>query len=177
VYGHFVMLYLYALLLICLNAVWLFLTAIGLPGNWLIVLTVAVCMWLWPDLHMFHLWTLIALVVLAGIGEVVEFLSGAIGVKKAGGTRWGAWGSIVGGILGGLFGTAIIPVPVVGTLVGLCVGAFAGATVLEFAGGRTVEQSYRSGRGAAIGRAFGVVAKLAIGAVMWLVVAIAAVWP
>jgi uncharacterized protein len=171
------MVYLHAILLICINALWLFLTALGLPGNWLIVLTAAVWTWLWPDLDMFSRWTLIALVVLAGAGEVIEFVSGAIGVKKSGGTRWGASGAIVGGILGGLFGTALIPVPVVGTLLGLCLGAFVGATVLEYATGRTIEESYRAGRGAAVGRAFGIAAKLVIGAVMWLLVAIAAFWP
>src|SRR5262245_17015896 len=108
----FPMVYLHAIFLICINALWLFLTALGLPGNWLIVLTAAVWTWLWPDLGMFDRWTLIALVVLAGAGEVIEFVSRAIGVKKSGGTRWGASGAIVGGILGGLFGTALIPVPI-----------------------------------------------------------------
>jgi uncharacterized protein YqgC (DUF456 family) len=171
------MVYVYATLLVCINAFWLFLTALGLPGNWLIVLTAAVITWAWPDANMFSRWTLLAIVVLAGLGEVVEFLSGAVGAKKSGGTRWGAAGAIAGSIVGGIAGTALIPVPLVGTLLGMCLGAFGGATLLEFATGRPFERSYAAGRGAAIGRAVGVVLKLAIGVVMWLIVAIAAFWP
>lgn len=168
---------LFASVLAALNLVWLFLTALGLPGNWLMVLGTALVAWWQPEPAMFSHWTLVAIFLLALFGEAAELLAGAFGARRGGATWRGGAGAIAGGILGGLVGTAMIPVPVLGTLLGAGAGAFVGAVLMELAGGRGFSLSLRSGRGAAIGYGVGVLSKVGIGAAIWLTVTVAAFWP
>ena len=170
------MLFVYALVLTLLNAGWVALNLLGLPGNWLLVATAAIA-WLVVEPPMFHTATLAGLVGLALLGELLEFLLGAAGAAKSGGSRRGALGAITGAIVGGLVGTFAIPIPVVGSILGACAGAFIGAMALELTGGKRLGHAATIGRGAAIGRLWGTVTKLAIGGVMWLVAAVAAFWP
>lgn len=168
---------LWAVLLIALNSVWLMLNLLALPGNWLMVIStllVAVVNW---KAGMFSQPTLVVIVLLAILAEVAELLAGAVGAKKAGGTRRGATGALFGGMIGGLVGTFVIPVPVIGSLLGICVGACAGALVLELMGGRQFLAAMRSGVGAGMGSLAGTVLKFLIGAAIWAIVAIAAFWP
>ena len=169
--------YAIAAALCALNLVWLFLSALGLPGNWLMVATTtAVAVWQW-DIRMIGAWALGAVFALAIAGEVAETLSGALAARKVGGTRKAAVGAIVGGFLGALLGTGLVPIPLLGTLIGVGAGAFLGATAVEIMGGATVDRSIRSGAGAAVGQSLGVLAKIAMGAAIWLTVAIAVFWP
>lgn len=177
------MTYLIATLLTLLNAFWLLLVVVGLPGTWLIVATtLLVAWWRWDaslsaDQQMFGVPVLVGVVALAVVGELLELGAGAVGSKTAGGTRRGAIGALVGAVVGGLAGTVFIPVPVVGSLAGTCLGAAVGAWGFELHQGRTMEASLRSGAGAGVGRFFGTVAKLVVGALIWLVVGVAAFWP
>ena len=170
--------YVLAVLLVLVNAGFLVMTLFMLPGNWLMVAaTMAVALWQW-DAGMFSIYPLIAICALAAIGEVVEFLTSAIAVRKSGGTRKGSIGALLGGLPGGLIGTLVIPIPVVGTLVGAAVGAAAGACLFErrFAKRRPAE-SVRSGVAAGAGVLIGTVTKSVIGCVIWLIIAVAAFWP
>ena len=81
--------------------------------------------------------------------------------------------ALVGGIVGGIMGIAL-PVPLVGPLLGACLGAFVGALLGNLWAGRTLFQSLSAGRGAAIGQFWGTVLKLAIGAIMAVMLTIAA---
>ena len=81
--------------------------------------------------------------------------------------------AIIGGFVGGIMGTAL-PVPIIGTLIGACLGAFGGSLLGDLWAGRPLFQSLRAGRGAAVGRLWGTVSKLAIGAVIVIILAIAA---
>ena len=68
------MLYLLLILLILLNIIWLALVLFGLPGNWLIVTSTCLfAWWRWDD-GVFSIYTLIVIAVLAGLGELFEFL-------------------------------------------------------------------------------------------------------
>jgi uncharacterized protein YqgC (DUF456 family) len=169
------MVYLYALLLALVNLLGLVLTLVGLPGNWLMVFATALVAWIEPGL--FSLWTLGGITLLALLGEFVEFFSGAAGAKRSGGTRRGSIGAILGGIIGGVLGTGMIPIAVIGTLIGMGLGAFLGAGLLELLGGQTMELSFRAARGAAVGRVFGFLAKFVIGIGIWLIVTVTAFWP
>ena len=65
------MLYFWLILLILLNAVWLVLVLFGLPGNWLIVTSTSLfAWWRWED-GVYSIYTLIVIVVLAGLGELL----------------------------------------------------------------------------------------------------------
>src|SRR5882672_10379712 len=144
----------------------------NLPGTWLMVLVPALLKWWLPDLIRYS-WTVLG--VAAGIalcGEGFEIVLGAVGSRQAGGSTRGAVLALVGSIVGGIMGTAL-PVPIVGPLLGACLGAFVGALLGNLWAGRTLFQSFAAGQGAAIGQFWGTVAKLAIGAVIAVMLAIA----
>ena len=175
------MLILYAVAATLLNVVWVLLNVLGLPGNWLIVLTCLGAWWLTRDdagvSPLMHGWVLAWLSGLALVGELMEFWMGAAGASKAGASWRGSIGAILGAIIGGIFGTVLIPIPIIGSILGACLGAFAGALALEFLGGRNVKDSMTVGHGAAVGRFWGTVAKLSIGGVMWVAATAALFWP
>lgn len=171
------MLYLWSITLILLNAVWLVLVFFGLPGNWLIVISTCLfAWWRWTD-GVFSIYTLIAVTILAVLGELIEFLAGAGGAKKAGAGWRGSIGAIVGAVIGAIIGTFTLPIPVLGTLLGACAGAGLGAWGLELAGGRKLQDSVRSGIGAGVGEFLGITTKFILGGLIWLIVAVAAFWP
>lgn len=172
--------YALAVILVVLNTVWLVSVVFGLPGTWLMVLTTAIIAWLqWaPGVpaaqQAIGMWTLLALLGLATLGEVLEFIAGAAGAKKAGGSAKGAIAAIVGGVIGAIVGTFAIPIPVLGSLLGAAAGAGVGAWGIELAGGKTMESSVRIGWGAGVGRLLGTVYKLIVGVAIWLVAGLAA---
>ena len=131
----------------------------GLPGIWLLVLASAgLKLWM-PE--MIAWWQIGTLVGIAAVGEIVEFVASSAGATKAGGSRWGAIGALVGGIAGAIIGTPIVPVA--GTILGGAIGAGLGAIGCELIiGEQTVGNSLRIGRGAAIGRLVATVAKTAL---------------
>ncbi len=171
------MTYVIAAILIALNAGCLVLVLLRLPGIWLMVLSTALVAWWRWDEGMFSVWTLIAVLILAFISEVLEFAAGAAGTRKAGGSRWGAAVSIVGGIAGAIIGTALIPVPVLGSLIGAIGGAALGAWGTELVIGRRMHEAVKSGAGAGAGTLAGALIKLAFGILIWVIIAVAAFWP
>lgn len=163
----------YYLLTLAAMVVGLWINILTLPGLWVMVASVAIYAWVtggqyvgWPGL--------ISLVVLAGLAEVVEFVAGGAGAKKAGGSKRAFVGAIIGSILGAIF--LSIPFPVVGTIFGICAGTFIGAMVVEFMVKRDHEQAFRVGWGATLGRLIGILTKLAFGVVIFVVATILA-WP
>ena len=164
---------------------------VGLPGTWM-MLALAIIVelvdprWLpGPDATTFG-WPLLAVcIALAVVGEGLEFASGMLGTKAGGGTRRGMWGSIAGGLVGATAGTFIIPV--VGTLGGALVGTFVGALAGEMSAARELDGSQAAGDrakdalrpavAATVSRALGTVAKMGIGATVWVVLAVAAFIP
>ncbi len=171
------MVYVWLIMLVILNTAWLGLVIFSLPGNWLIVISTGLfAWWRWED-HPFSIYVLIGITVLAVLGEVVEFLGGAGGAKKAGAGWLGTFGALFGAVSGAIFGTFLIPIPILGTLIGASVGGGLGAWGLEVMGGKQMKHSVRSGVGAGVGVLFGTTAKFAIGVLIWLIVAVAAFWP
>jgi uncharacterized protein YqgC (DUF456 family) len=168
-----------AVVLMILNTVGLILTAFQLPGTWLIVLATALMgWWRWDAAAepMIGWWALGLLLALAVLGEVLEFIAGALGSSQAGGSWRSGMLAIAGGILGAVVGTVLLPIPVIGTLVGAALGAAAGSLLGERWAGREWAHSFRVGQGAAVGRLLGSVAKLVVAAVMWVIVGVALVW-
>lgn len=122
--------------------------------------------------------TVVILVVLAGVGELVEFVTGAAGVGKLGGSKRAAVlaiaGSMVGAVVGLLVGS---PIPVVGSLVASLLlggaGACAGAALGERWAGKEWDGSIQVGVAAFWGRLLGTVGKVIIGFVILLILIIA----
>jgi uncharacterized protein YqgC (DUF456 family) len=129
--------------------------------------------WWQPDEYLFGWTTLILAAGLAMLGEILEFALGAGGSRQAGGSKRAAALAIVGGIVGAIAGTAL-PIPIAGTLIGACVGAFAGSLLGDLWAGRPLLHSVESGRGAAVGRLWGTVAKMVVGGAIVLILGVAA---
>jgi len=65
---------------------------------------------------------LLVLGVLAALSQLLDYLASACGARKFGGSKWGVWGSVIGGLVGFF----IFNIP------GMIVGLFAGAFLMEW---------------------------------------------
>ena len=101
-------------------------------------------------------WGFGILIVLMAVSQAFELLSGSLGAKWFGGSRWGAVGALVGGIAGLFF----LPF-------GLLVGPLAGAFGFErlFAKKNTRDSTV-SGVGSVVGTLAGMGFKIAVGVLM-----------
>ncbi|MCP4092038.1 MAG: DUF456 domain-containing protein [Planctomycetes bacterium] len=132
----------------------------GLPGTWMI----AAVGLLGPTMGLGWV-PFFVLVAAAGVGEILELLSATKVTKKAGAGKAGMWGCLIGGIVGAVVGTPLIPIPIIGTLLGSAFGALAGAIFFEmlFASKETHELM-DIGVGAFLGVLLGKILKMTIGA-------------
>lgn len=145
------------LVVICL--VGLAMTAVRLPGGWLIVITALVHGWC-TDWQPITATIAVVLVGLAIGGEVLELLMSAVTARKAGASRRAAWGGLIGGIVG-MF-VLSLPMPIIGTFFGAMAGCFCGAMIAELTVDKTVTDSAKVGVFSAIGLVLGAIAKLAV---------------
>jgi len=177
--------YLVALAFVLLGAGCLVLVALGLPGGWLLLALAAGIEFFVDPLYLpgvsqptFPPWTLWTSLLLLLVGEVLEFGASALGAKRGGATRRGMVGALAGGLVGAILLTPVIPIPVVGTLLGALVGTFLGALAGETTGRRpsSLRGSIKPAAGATVGRVLGSMSKLGIGLVVWIVLSVAAFW-
>ncbi len=156
------------------------LNLISLPGNWLIVLAAVVyVLSATTEGRADFGWPVVAiLVVLALVGELIEFFSSALGVTRMGGSRRGALLTLGGSLAGGITGAVVgLPIPVLGPIVAALlfgsIGALLGAMLGERMAGRELADSWQIGKAAFWGRLFGTLGKILTGSVMVVVVALA----
>jgi len=142
----------------------IFLTLIGLPGLWLMILTFIALKWWQPD--WISWWIIIIAVVIALIAEWLEFIAGAAGSSKAGGSKRASVGAIVGGIVGAIAGAAFPPI--IGALLWGAVGAGLGAILGEITAGRDWKKTLPVGTAAAKGKMLGTLWKTALAVVVYL---------
>jgi uncharacterized protein len=167
------MVYVYATILTAFNLLFWVAILFGLPGAWLMILAAAAMDWWLGDETMFGWPVLLTVVALATLGEFLEFILSATGSRSAGGTRRAAALAIAGGIVGAIVGTAFPP-PLLGTLIGASLGAFAGSMLGDLWARRPLIHSIEAGRGAALGRFLGTVAKMVVGGVIVAILGAAA---
>ncbi|MEM9372164.1 MAG: DUF456 domain-containing protein [Planctomycetota bacterium] len=135
--------------------------AVTLPGIWTMAAAALLVEWIAPDV--LSIWVVLAVIGLGVVGELVEFYASMAGSKRAGGSRAGGWGALVGTIVGLIVGQIVIPIPLAGAIVGGIVGAGLGAALSERGvAKRSWVEALRSGRGASTGRALSMVFKTAI---------------
>jgi uncharacterized protein YqgC (DUF456 family) len=163
----------------------LLLVVIGMPGTWLMIV-LAICLEflqrLWAPAGsdwMFSIWVFVGVVLIAGLGEVLELVAGAFGAKKGGASRKGMLGAMLGGILGALIGTFMIPIPVIGSLIGALLGCAGGAVVGELNNSpeTTLKDTIKPATGAVIGRVLGTLAKMPCAIAVWVTLAVSAFVP
>ena len=139
---------------------------LALPGIWLMTLISALCMWWQPEIISWRV--VLTLVILGIISEAIDLFASAAGAKKFGGSKRGAVGAIIGSIVGAIAGgifLSVIPVVgwVVGPILGGILGAGAGALMVERGiVNKTWNDSFKSGGGAAAGRAVSIFVKLGL---------------
>jgi uncharacterized protein len=171
------MTFLFALLLVVVLLASWFLTFLNLPGNWLMVMLTAIYAYFMPpDSRAAIGWkVVVAILIMAALGEVVELVASAAGTVKAGGTRRGAMFALLGSVLGGFLGLLIgLPIPIVGPLFAALLfaglGALIGAMLGEISAGKGLDASWQIGKAAFRGRLAGTLGKLLLGAAMLVVV-------
>lgn len=160
--------WIYYLVLLVVMFSGLVLNLLTMPGIWL--LTVGVFLYEWATGFQYAgKWTLLTLVIIGLMAEIIEFLAGGAGAKKAGGSRLGGWGAIAGSLVGAIVGGIVIPVPLVGSVIGVIAGAFLGAGMVEYCLTPDHGRAMRIGAGAAKGRFMGMIAKTIFGLVMFMI--------
>lgn len=152
---------------------------VSLPGNWLAAGLVGLYAWLAPGESMLTLGvpTIVAAVVFAGLGELVEFLAAALGAKRGGGGWRSSAGALVGSVVGALLGVILgMPIPLFGPLIAAvlfaALGAMLGAMVGERTTGKEWHETLEVGSAAFSGRLIGTIGKLACGALIIVAVII-----
>jgi uncharacterized protein len=110
-------------------------------------------------------WTIGALVVLMLISFVIEFISGAVGAKYFGATRYGAIGGCIGAVVGLFFG-----------LPGLFIGPVIGVLAGELIGGKQLVDAGKTTWGTVLGATAGMVIKVGLGLFMIGWFAVDVVW-
>jgi uncharacterized protein YqgC (DUF456 family) len=147
----------------------LILVPLGLPGTWVILAAAPAYNYLTGTEAVTGM-SMIALLVLAIVGEVIEFTLAARYTRLYGGSRRAGWGAIIGGLFGAIVG---VPIPIIGSVIGAFVGSFLGALVAEWTRGTETRTATRVATGAFLGRVFATAAKVGIGVAMavWILFA------
>lgn len=148
---------------------------LGMPGNWIAVsIGVATYFFGSPETsaHV-GLIPLGIMIVAALLGELLEFVAGALGASRLGASKRASALAIVGAMLGaflGLFAGAMIPIPIVGSVIGSLlfgsIGAATGAVGGERWVGKTWDESLQVGHAAFWGRLLGTVGKVVCGTIV-----------
>ncbi|NOY30453.1 MAG: DUF456 domain-containing protein [Planctomycetes bacterium] len=146
------------------------LTLLGLPGNWLMVLSAALYAWIGPASGILQIgWlAVLSITALAVVGELAELATSVWGAHRAGGSRRAAVFSLFGSMGGAIVGVMLgLPIPILGppvaALLGGALGALAGAAFAEHSLGEAPGQSLRVGHAAFWGRILGTGAKTLAG--------------
>lgn len=177
----------FAAILLCLGClVCVALASAGLPGIWLMALS-ALLFRMWrPELV--DWWVIITVLGIALAAEALEFVAGAVGAKRGGGSGRAAIGAVVGGIIGAILGTVVIPIPLLGTILGSALGSGLFAVGFELTLRPTLESAPRApghmgrvGYSAFIGRLVATVIKSVFAVIAAVVIStvavISAFWP
>ncbi|MGB0595655.1 MAG: DUF456 family protein [Rubripirellula sp.] len=159
------------------------LNLIALPGNWLAVLMLALYAWLGPEegRAAISVTPVIAAAICAVAAEILEFAAGALGAKRAGGSRRGTVMAVVGSMIGAVLGAIIgLPIPIIGSVLAAILfagmGATAGAMYGEWTDGRSWKESWAVGHAAFWGRTFGTLGKVSVGAIIVLIAMMAVIF-
>jgi uncharacterized protein YqgC (DUF456 family) len=165
--------YLLLILFILLVIVFWLVNLVGAPGNWMIVAMATLWAYAGPTSFRFSWAVVIALILIAAVGEAIEFGASVFGTKKLGGSTRGATFSVIGSVIGGIAGAVLgipIPIPLVGSLIGsvlfACTGALIGAVIGEKWEGKPMKETVQIGGAAFAGRLVGTLGKLVLGSAM-----------
>ena len=156
------------IVILCISAV--VLSCVTLSGTW-VVLLAAVLAILIPDKDFPGFWTILWFILVCVGVEVVEGVAGAWGVRNRGGSRMAGFVAFAGGLIGLVLGTMLIPVPVVGSLLGMIIVSFVLVYLVENKRLQKTEHAAHVARGIVMGRVFVLLMKMGVTlgmiAVLW----------
>lgn len=151
-------------------AVGVLLSCLSISGTWLVVAASLVAFVIrgsgFPGLG-----TLLFFVYVSILVEVAEYVAGFWGIKQRGGSDGAGWAALVGGFAG-LFVGSVIPIPVVGSIIGMVAGSFGLVYVVEKRRLRQDAPALRIAFGAVVSRALVVLLKVSmtLGMIAWLAI-------
>jgi uncharacterized protein len=148
----------------------LLLVPLGLPGLWVMVGAILLYGWL-TDFRSLSVALIAIVLAIALAGEIIESWLGFRFAKRYGGSSRSGWGALIGGIVGAIVG---VPVPVIGSVIGAFVGSFVGAALFELSASRQLGVATRAGWGSVVGRAAAAAVKIALGVIIAVIAAFAA---
>ena len=133
-----------------------------LPGTTVILGAAILHRFMLGEAHSAGWWTIGGLAVLTVLSFAIDIVSGSLGAKWFGATRWGA----IGGIVGALVGVFFFPL-------GLFLGPMIGVLLGELLGGKELLPAGKSTWGTLLGTTAGMIGKVGVGAVMiaWFLIA------
>ena len=146
------------IILVCLIAIllalafWFTVLPLFIPG---IILTIvaALIFILWKGLAVLGIINLVIILAMGLIYLLIDWFGGVLGAAKFGGSKYGIWGAIIGGLLGIPFGG----------IFGVIIGTMVGAMAFEFFLNRAeIEKSLKIGLGAGVGFMLGAVGKIIV---------------
>jgi uncharacterized protein YqgC (DUF456 family) len=136
-----------------------------LPGTTIILGAAILHHFMLGEAHSVGWWTIAGLTVLTVLSFVLDILSGSLGAKWFGATRWGAFGGIVGAIVGiFFFPWGLFAGPMIGVLLG------------ELLGGKELLPAGKSTWGTLLGTTAGMVSKVILATMMIVWFLVAALW-
>ncbi len=162
--------------LVAINTLGVLLVVLQLPGTWLICVSTLLVGWMY--MGVFGKAVMVGLIIMAILGEIVEFLGVALGAGNAKGSRRSVILAVVGGMIGGILGMIFLAfIPLIGALIGAAAGGGIGSILGDLWAGREWHIAFRTGRAAAAGRFWGALGKVVVAMIMWLMVVVALLWP
>ena len=146
-----------------------FVTLVGLPGGWIMVtgaVAIELSDTLWGGDQTWGWLTVGICIGLMVVGEIIELVASGLGSKVSGGSNRAMFGAIVGSVVGAILGTPLIPIPLIGTLIGAVLAELTHKEPPE------MSQIAKSATGATIGRILGVLGKTGVASIVWCVLLI-----
>jgi len=141
---------------------------LSLPGNWLIILSLAGVDFFSSQINLGP-WSWVLLIGLGIAGEALEWIGQYWGGKKFGLSSRGNIAAIIGAIVGSILGVPFFLG--FGAILGALLGAYLASFLVEYLADRSMAKAHQKALGAFWGKALGLVAKLGIGMAI-LVIAI-----
>lgn len=133
-----------------------------LPGTTIILAAAVLHHMVMPPEQTVSWWTIGGLALLTVVSYVIDFVSGTVGAKWFGATRWGAIGGLIGAVVGLFFG-----------IIGVFVGPLVGVLIGELLGGKGLLPAGKSTWGTVLGTTAGIILRFAIAVLMvgWFLLA------
>ena len=108
--------------LLCLGG--LFLSALSISGTWLIAAAALLAAALTGP-EQFPAWpTLLGMLALCTTIDILEWFAASWGVRRRGGSTAAGWMALLGSLGGMILGSLLIPIPLIGGILGMMAGSF-----------------------------------------------------